>query len=103
MMRVEGINMIRNLKDKVFGVIVLTLFSTIGVSGFYCLYELLSMLYTKLVEKFGNIFIEIILLIIPVILSMILSGIFAYILYVGIVVFIGCCFEEKGVKNEKSI
>ena len=95
--------MVKNLRDKLFGIIVFTLFSIIGVSGFYCLYALLSMLYTKLVEVFGNIIVEVLLLIIPVFISIFLSGIFAYILYVGLIVFIGCCFDKIGEKYEKSI
>lgn len=103
MMRVEGINMLKNIKDKIFGITVFILFSFICISGFCGIYKVLTLLYTELCVKFNNLFIEVSLLVIPVILSILLSGVFMYIFEIGLKVFIGCCFEEKGVKNEKSL
>ena len=89
--------MIKNIKDKLFGIIVFLLFGFISVSGFFAIYKVLTMLYTELSVKFNSIFIEVSLLIIPVTLSIFISGIFAYIFNIGLKVLIGCCFEKKGV------
>lgn len=87
--------MVDRVKDFLFGLIIFVACSFIGCSGFYALYLGFPMLYNELLSSFGNVIVQISLMIVPVIIGIICSGVYAYLLYGGLVILFACCVRNK--------